>query len=148
MRAEPVLLFQHILDEDRSLLEFLNADYTFLTKLLAGHYGITEAENLLEDEFRAVTLAGGRRGGVLGLGGVLAMTSHYEETSPVLRGAWVLETLLGTPVPTPPPEVPDGFQHPLPVYLSRKKSGPAAGSSSTIGRKCKSRSGPIMPAFR
>ena len=106
MRAEPVLLFQHILDEDRGLLEFLNADYTFLTKRLAGHYGITEAENLQEDEFRAVTLAGGRRGGVLGLGGVLAMTSHYKETSPVLRGAWVLETLLGTPVPTPPPEVP------------------------------------------
>ena len=106
MRAEPVLLFQHILDGDRSLLEFLNADYTFLTKRLAGHYGITDAENLREDEFRAVALASGRRGGVLGLGGVLAMTSHFKETSPFLRGAWVLETLLGTPVPTPPPETP------------------------------------------
>ena len=106
MRAEPILLFQHILDENRSLLELLDADYTFLTKRLAGHYGMTELESLQEDEFRRVALTDGRRGGVFGLGGFLAMTSHYKETSPVLRGAWVLETLLGSPVPTPPPETP------------------------------------------
>ena len=104
MREEPVLLFQRMLDEDRSLLEFVSADYTYLTERLARHYGMPDA--VQGNEFRLVATPGGRRGGLLGLGGVQAMNSAYKRTSPVLRGVWVLETLLGTKIPAPPPDIP------------------------------------------
>jgi hypothetical protein len=107
LRAQPVLLFDRIVGEDRSLLELLNAKYTHLTQRLAKFYQIEDQINGLDDtEFRLVQWPDNRRAGVIGLGGVLAMTSRYQETSPVLRGAWALETLLGTPVPPPPPDVP------------------------------------------
>lgn len=104
MREEPVLLFQRMLDEDRSLLEFVSADYTYLTERLARHYGMPDA--VQGNEFKLVATPGGRRGGLLGLGGVQAMNSAYKRTSPVLRGVWVLETLLGTKIPAPPPDIP------------------------------------------
>ncbi|MEX2264221.1 MAG: DUF1592 domain-containing protein [Bryobacteraceae bacterium] len=107
LRAQPILLFARILGENRSLLELLNADYTHLTERLARFYQIEDRVKGLDDsEFRLVQWPDSRRAGVLGLAGVLAMTSRYKETSPVLRGAWALDTLLGTPVPPPPPDVP------------------------------------------
>lgn len=104
MREEPVLLFQRMLDEDRSVLDFLRADYTYLTERLARHYGMPDA--VKGDAFRLVESLAGRRGGLLGLGAVHAMNASYERTSPVLRGVWVLETLLGTKLPAPPEGIP------------------------------------------
>jgi Protein of unknown function (DUF1588)/Protein of unknown function (DUF1585)/Protein of unknown function (DUF1592) len=90
--------------EDRSVLDLLTADYTFLNERLAKHYGIP---NVHGSQFRRVTLdAGSMRGGLLGQASVLTVTSYATRTSPVLRGKWVLENILGTPPPPPPPNVP------------------------------------------
>ncbi|MEM7476566.1 MAG: DUF1592 domain-containing protein, partial [Planctomycetota bacterium] len=114
MRREAVLLFQTIVLERRSLLELIDSDFQYMTGRLARFYGLGIKSGLRNNEFGRVDLksVGGnaaQRGGVLGLGAVLAATSHVtsEETSPVLRGAWVLDTLLGTPVPSPPDDVPE-----------------------------------------
>ncbi len=104
MREEPVLLFQRMLAEDRSLLEFVSADYTYLTERLARHYGMPDA--VRGNEFQLVSTSGGRRGGLLGLGAVQAMNAGYKRSSPVLRGVWALDVLLGTRLPAPPPDVP------------------------------------------
>ena len=88
-----------IFSEDRSVLELLTADYTFVNEQLARHYGIP---GVTGNQFRKITLAGSERRGLLGKGAVLLRTSYGDRTSPVLRGAWVLDKLLGTP-PTPPP---------------------------------------------
>jgi mono/diheme cytochrome c family protein len=106
LRQEPVLLFQHLLAENRSVLELLTANYSFLTERLARFYQLDNQVEVKGDSFRKVVWPDNRRAGVLGMAGVLAMTSHYRQSSPVLRGAWVLDTLLGTPVPPPPPDVP------------------------------------------
>jgi len=106
LREEPVLLFDHILGENRSLLELLDSDYTFLTERLVRFYQLEGKIDLTGNEFRQVKWPDDRRGGVTEMGAVLALNSHYAQTSPVLRGAWVLETILGTPVPPPPPNVP------------------------------------------
>lgn len=102
-REEAIQMMDYIFQENRSLLELIDADYAFLTQRLAKHYGV---EGVKGRQFRKVTISDGRRGGVLGLGGVHMLTSYPKRTSPVLRGAWVLETLLGTPVHPPPPGVP------------------------------------------
>ncbi len=104
MREEPILLFQRMLEEDRSLLEFIDADYTYLTERLAQHYGMPDA--VQGNRFQLVPTPDGRRGGLLGFGAVQAMNAGYKRSSPVLRGVWVLETLLGTKIPSPPPDVP------------------------------------------
>ena len=106
LREEPVLLFDHIVGENRSLLELLDSDYTFLTERLVHFYQFEGKVNVSGNEFQQVKWPDNRRGGVMEMGAVLALNSHYAQTSPVLRGAWVLETLLGTPVPPPPPNVP------------------------------------------
>ena len=107
LRMQPVLLFDRLVGENRSLLELLDADYTPLTRRLIGYYGLQgEVADPGDDGFHFVKLANRRYTGLLGMGGILGMTSHYEQTSPVLRGAWVLDALLGTPVPPPPPDVP------------------------------------------
>jgi hypothetical protein len=106
LRTEPVLLFDHLVGENRSLLELLDNDYTFLTERLVHFYQLEGKVNVTGNEFRQVKWPDNRRGGVMEMGAVLALNSHYAQTSPVLRGAWVLETLLGTPVPPPPPNVP------------------------------------------
>ena len=106
LRAEPVLLFDHIVGQNRSVLELLNADYTFLTERLVRFYQLEGKVAVQGNEFQQVKWPDNRRGGVVQMGAVLAMNSHYAQTSPVLRGAWVLETLLGTPVPPPPANVP------------------------------------------
>ncbi len=107
MREEPVLLFAHMIGQDRSVLDLLDADYGFVTERLVKFYEMEEElPDVRGNSFQRVSWPDRRRGGVLGLGGVLAMTSHFEQTSPVLRGAYVLETLLGARAPSPPPDVP------------------------------------------
>ena len=107
LRAEPILLFERILGENRSLLELLTADYTYMTERLVKFYQLEDQfKDLHGNQPQLVKWPDGRRAGIMNSGAVMAMTSHYRQTSPVLRGAWVLETLLGTPVPPPPPNVP------------------------------------------
>jgi hypothetical protein len=103
MRRETTTFFNHLVREDRSLLDLYRADYTFLNDRLALHYGIP---GVAGREFRKVTYPDDRRRGLLGHGSVLVQTSLANRTSPVLRGKWVMEVLLGTPPPPPPPDVP------------------------------------------
>ena len=100
---ETQLLFDHLIREDRSLLELFTADYTFLNERLAAHYGTAGVSG---PDFRRVTYPDDRRRGVLGHGSVLLLTSMSARTSPVLRGKWVMEVLMGTPPPPPPPNIP------------------------------------------
>ena len=104
MRQETERYFESIVKEDRSILEFLDSDYTFVNDRLAKHYGLPESGN---GDFRRVKLPDGRRGGLMGQASILSVTSNPTRTSPVKRGKWVLEQLLGTPPPPPPPGVPD-----------------------------------------
>jgi len=92
-----------MLREDRPVVELLTANYTFLNERLARHYGI---RNLVGSHFRRVTLPDDTRTGLLGQGSILTLTSQANRTSPVLRGKWVLDNILGAPVPPPPPDVP------------------------------------------
>src|SRR5262245_33427484 len=103
MLRETELLFDSIIREDRSVVDLLTADYTFVNERLARHYGIP---NVYGSRFRKVFLANVERRGLLGQGSILALTSHAERTSPVVRGKWVLDNILGAPVPPPPPDVP------------------------------------------
>jgi hypothetical protein len=100
---ETELLLQNVLLGDRSILELLNAKYTFVNERLAKHYGIP---GVYGDQFRRVEVNDGIRGGLLGQGSILTATSYPTRTSPVLRGKWILEALLGSPPPPPPPDVP------------------------------------------
>jgi hypothetical protein len=102
-RRETELFFESILRENRSVLDLLNANYTFVNGRLAKHYGIP---NVYGSQFRRVTLKDQNRMGLLGQGSVLTVTSYPNRTSPVLRGKWILENILGTPPPPPPPNVP------------------------------------------
>jgi len=102
-RRETELLVESIIREDRNVLDLLRADYTFVNERLARHYGIP---GIYGSRFRRVAVTDDARKGILGKGSMLAVTSHAERTSPVLRGKWVLENILGLPVPPPPPDVP------------------------------------------
>ena len=103
-RRETEMLFQSVLKEDRSVLDLLRADYTFVNQRLAKHYGIP---NVYGSHFRRVELGKNHvRGGLLGQGSIMTVTSYANRTSPVRRGQWILENLLGTPVPPPPVNVP------------------------------------------
>jgi hypothetical protein len=102
-RTETEMLFASIVHEDRSLLDMLTADYTFVNDRLARHYGMT---GIYGSDFRRVPVAQDERRGILGHGSLLMVTSYPERTSPVQRGVWVLENIIGAPVPTPPPNVP------------------------------------------
>ncbi|MFP6854527.1 MAG: DUF1592 domain-containing protein, partial [Opitutales bacterium] len=106
MRRECVLFFQHLLQGNRSVLELIDSNYTFANRRLAKFYGWKNLNRFEEGNFRKVAFENNRRGGLLGMGAVLALTSHRRKTSPVLRGAWVFDTLFGTPVPPPPADVP------------------------------------------
>ena len=103
LRRETEMLFDTIVREDRSLIELLNADYTFVDERLARHYGIP---NIRGSHFRKITLeASNPRRGLLGHGSMLTVTSTATRTSPVMRGKWILENLLGAPPPQPPANV-------------------------------------------
>jgi hypothetical protein len=103
MKEELRLFIDSVLRSDSSVLELLTADYTFLNERLAMHYGI---ETVKGARFRRVTLPDGWRNGLLGKGAILSLTAYPNRTSPVLRGAWILDRLLGVPPPEPPPQVP------------------------------------------
>ena len=110
---ETELFVASIVREDRSVLDLLTADYTFVNERLAEHYGIPKVYG---SQFRRVTLTDPNRRGLLGKGSILTVTSYPNRTSVVLRGKWILENLLGTPPPPPPPDVPE---------LKAKKDGKA-----------------------
>ena len=103
MRTETELFIGSQIREDRSVMDLVGADYTFLNENLARHYKLS---NVYGPHFRRVTLTDDRRGGLLGHASLLTITSYATRTSPVVRGAWILETILDAPPPTPPPNVP------------------------------------------
>ncbi len=103
MERETELFVESQVRDDRSVLDLLRSDYTFLNARLARHYGIP---NVYGNHFRRVTVDGDGRGGLFGQGSILTATSYPNRTSPTKRGLWVLENLLGSPPPSPPPEVP------------------------------------------
>jgi hypothetical protein len=102
LRREMELFLQSVFREDRSVVDLLNANYTFVNERLAAHYGI---ENVRGDQFRRVTLTDPNRFGLFGKGAILMVTAYPNRTSPVLRGAYILENILGTPPSPPPPNV-------------------------------------------
>jgi hypothetical protein len=136
-RQETELFFDSVLREDRSVLELLEADYTFLNERLAKHYGIP---GVYGSRFRRVALpADSKRGGLLRQGSILAVTSYATRTSPVIRGKWVLDNILGAPPPPPPANVPvleeNSVQAGLPMRerLTQHRTNPVCASChSTI----------------
>jgi hypothetical protein len=129
-RRETELLFETILREDRSVLDLVDADFTFVDERLARHYGIA---NVSGSRFRRVSLADSPRRGLLGQGSILAATSAGNRTSPVKRGRWILENLLGAPVPNPPPGVETNLE---------KSVGPAVPDTSLRQRLERHRANP------
>jgi hypothetical protein len=103
MGRETELFFASVMHEDRNVLDLMTANYTFLNERLARHYGIP---NIYGSHFRRVTLAEETRRGLLGKGSILMVTSHTDRTSPVVRGKWILDNLLGAPPPPMPANVP------------------------------------------
>lgn len=131
MRTETQMFFASVMREDRSVMDFLTGDYTFINQQLADFYGI---KGVTGDQFQRVSLEGTPRRGILTQASVLTITSNPTRTSPVKRGKWVLENLLGTPPPPPPPDVPllpnDG--HPdsgtLRTQMEQHRANPACAS--------------------
>ncbi len=103
LRRETELFVDSLVRENRSVLDLLDGDYTFVNERVAIHYGMP---NVTGNAFRRVAVADPNRRGMLGHGSVLALTSIADRTSPVLRGKWIMEVLLGSPPPAPPPNVP------------------------------------------
>ena len=106
---ETEMLFESVVRENRSVLDLLDADYTFVNERLARHYGIS---NVYGPDFRRVPVQGDARRGLLGHGSLLLVTSNANRTSPVIRGKWILENLLGSAAPLPPPDVPSLEENP------------------------------------
>ncbi len=131
-RRETEMLFESVLREDRSVLDLLTANYTFLNERIAKHYGIP---NVYGSRFRRVELGGemnGKRGGILRQGSVLTVTSYPTRTSPVIRGKWILDNILGVPPPPPPAAVPalkesigSGKLPPMRERLAEHRTNPA-----------------------
>jgi hypothetical protein len=135
MRRETELFFESIMKEDRSVLEFLTADYTFVNEPLAQHYGLKNANVKGDEDFVKVSLAGTPRRGVLTQGSILTLTAMPTRTSPVKRGVFILEQILGTPPPPPPPNVPpladkpaDEQTAPLRERLAKHRADPTCAS--------------------
>jgi hypothetical protein len=104
MAREGEVFFEYVVQNDRPILEFLDADYTFVNERLARHYGI---KGVYGNDFRKVKLPDDRRGGVVTMASTMTITSNPTRTSPVKRGKWILENILGTPPPPPAPDVPE-----------------------------------------
>jgi hypothetical protein len=132
MLKETELFFDAIVRGDRSILDFLDADYTFVNERLARHYGISGVQG---DAFRRVSLAGTSRAGVLTQASVLTITSHPTRTSPVKRGKWILDNIFGAPPPPPPPGAGDlredsksALSGPLRQRLEQHRANPSCAS--------------------
>jgi hypothetical protein len=104
MRRETEMFVQNIIREDRSIMDFIDARYSFINERLARHYGVPDVSG---PEFRRVDLSATPRGGVVTQGSVLTVSSYATRTSPVLRGKWILDNLLDAPPPPPPGDVPN-----------------------------------------
>ena len=105
MQREPIAFFQHVLNENRSIMDFLHADYAFVNQGLAQHYGL---DQVFGNHFQKVSLpAETKRGGLLAQAGLLAMNSDGKDSHPLKRGIWLLESILDDPPPPPPPAVPE-----------------------------------------
>jgi hypothetical protein len=118
-RKETELFFESVMREDRSVLDLLKSDYTFLDERLAYHYGIP---NIAGSRFRRVDLdPDHNRGGLLRQGSILTVTSYATRTSPVIRGSWILENIIGTPPPPPPPNVPALEENKVDATLSMRE---------------------------
>lgn len=139
-RQETELFFESILREDRSVLDLLSANYTYLNERLAKHYGIAYVYG---SRFRRVTLADNRqRGGLLRQGSILTVTSYATRTSPVIRGKWVLENLLGVPPPPPPDNVPALKDNTVAANLTGRERL-AEHRANPACRSCHSRMDPV-----
>jgi hypothetical protein len=139
-QKETELFFDAVLRENRPVTDLLSADFTFLNQRLGEHYGIP---NIYGSQFRRVTLTDSSRGGLLGQGSILTVTSYPNRTSVVQRGKWVLENLLGTPPPPPPPDIPaleahakDGRSLTMREQMEQHRASPTCSS-------CHSRMDPI-----
>jgi hypothetical protein len=135
MKRETELFFEHLMREDRSVLELLTADYTFVNEPLARHYGLRDAKVMGDDDFVKVSLAGTPRRGILTQGSILTLTAMPARTSPVKRGVFILEQILGTPPPPPPPDIPaladkpaDEASAPLRERLAKHRADPTCAS--------------------
>jgi Protein of unknown function (DUF1588)/Protein of unknown function (DUF1585)/Protein of unknown function (DUF1592) len=104
MKRETRRFFEHIMREDRSILEFLDGQYTYVNERLAKYYGLPDVKG---PEFQQVSLEGKHRAGLLTQASILTLTSNPDRTSPVKRGKWVMEVILDQPPPPPPPNVPE-----------------------------------------
>lgn len=129
MQRETELFMESQLREDRSVVDLLRANYTFINARLATHYG---RPNVYGNHFRRVPLTHDQRAGLLGQGSILTLTSYPNRTSPVLRGKWVLENLLSAPPPPPPPDVPaleesgeDGMPRSVREQMQQHRQSPA-----------------------
>ncbi len=138
-QTETELFVSSLVREDRSLLELISADYTFVNQRLAEHYGIPRVYG---SQFRRVTLPAGNRRGLLGQGSVLTVTSYPNRTSVVQRGKWVLENLLGTPPPPPPADVPELKAAPHGKVVSMREQMQAHRANPTCAA-CHARMDPI-----
>lgn len=138
LRTETELFFESIMREDRSVVDLIRADYTFLNERLARHYGIP---HIYGSRFRRVSFADDpqrQRGGLLRQGSLLTVTSYATRTSPVIRGKWILDNLLGTPPPPPPPNVPSldatviSASLPIRERLAAHRENPACASCHNV----------------
>ncbi|HEY6343823.1 MAG TPA: DUF1592 domain-containing protein [Bryobacteraceae bacterium] len=136
MRRETELFFESMMREDRNVLDLLNADYTFVNDRLAKHYGIP---NVYGSQFRRVAIPDENRRGLLGQASILTVTSEANRTSPVKRGKWILENIMGTPTPAPPPNVPPLKENsenakalPVRALMEEHRKNPACASCHKI----------------
>jgi hypothetical protein len=143
MKKETELFFQHILREDRPILDFLDANYTFLNQRLAEFYGIGGVKG---HEFRKVDLTGTRRGGILTQASVLTVSSYPNRSSPVLRGKWILENILHAPPPPPPPNVPSFDEQSVGKFTSLRQQLETHRANATCA-SCHARMDPLGFAF-
>jgi hypothetical protein len=136
---ETEMFFQNIVREDRPVLELLDANYTFLNQRLAEHYGVPD---IYGSQFRKVALADANRGGLLGQGSLLTVTSYPNRTSVVQRGKWILDNLLGSP-PPPPPPVPDLVTHANNGRKLTMREAMEMHRSNAVCQSCHARMDPI-----
>lgn len=145
MRRETEMLFQHIVTQDRPVTELLSANYTFLNERLARHYGIA---NVYGDHFRQVSLpADSPRAGLLGHGSMLTVTSYATRTSPVQRGKWVLDNVLGIPPPPPPDNVPALAENNSEVKVETMRERMAQHRANPVCAQCHQVMDPIGLVF-
>ncbi len=139
-RRETELFFESVVRENRSVFDLLDANYTFLNQRLAEHYGVP---GVYGSQFRRVALNDANRGGLLGQGSILTVTSYPNRTSVVQRGKWILENLLGAPPPPPPPDIPDLKPHGKDGRLLSMREQMEQHRANPICASCHARMDPI-----